>query len=260
MDFNFNDHLQVENLEKVPEQFRGLYESNEEDGVFALSKDEKVVGAVSAITGLNRALVAARAEAKAKGSNKVDLSALKDFGDSPEEIASAIRNQIDGLQAELAKGGEAKLNLDTIKADLAKAHSNDITAKDTEITNLKTTLYTYLVENRAQSDIVAAGGVPELLMPVLKQHLKPVIEDGSYTVRVVDSEGNIRYSGVTGEAMTPAERVAELKADEKFGRAFASEVKSGGGSAPSRATITKPGENMSSVDKITGLLAQKRRG
>lgn len=258
MDFNFNDHLQVPDINKVPEQFRGLYEEGEEG--YSLSKDEKVVGAVSAITGLNKALTAARAEAKANKGNKVDLSPLADFGDSPEAIAAAVKSQIEEFQNELAKGSEAKLNLDTIKADLAKAHATDLQTRETEIENLKTTLYTYLVENRAQSDIVEAGGMPELLMPVLKQDLKPVIEDGKYTVRVVDSEGNIRYSGITGEAMTTAERVAELKADEKFGRAFNSETKTGGGSAPSRSIITKPSENLSSVDKINaGLQTQNRR-
>jgi len=251
MEFNFNDHLQVDNLEKIPEQFRALYTPSE-DGNFTLSKDEKVVGAVSAITGLAKALTASRAEAKANKGVKVDLSPLADFGETPETIAATVRSQLDGLQAELAKGGEAKINLDTIKADLAKAHSTDLQSKDGEIEALKSSLYTYLVENRAHQDIVSSGGVPELLMPVLKQNLRPVVEEGKYTVRVVDNEGNVRYSGITGEAMTPAERVAELKADEKFGRAFASEAPSGGGAAPSKAVVTRPTDGeMSSVSKIS---------
>ena len=257
MEFDFS--AEVESVDKVPEPFRPFYAQNAE-GKFALSPD--YTGAAQAIVGLNRSLKAARAEAKAKGGQIVDLSPLADFGQTPEEIKAAIQARLDEAQAEVAKGSQAKLNLDKIKQDLAEAHSRELGKYQTRSQALEQQLYGVLVENAAVSAISELKGMPELLMPFVKTQVKVKDENGSFTAYVVDAQGDQRYSGITGQPMTIKELVAEFKANEKFGRLFESEAPSGGGTQPGPRTtgIRIPPAQMSSTDKISaGLAGAKRR-
>lgn len=251
MDFEFQE---VESLDVVPEQFRGLYA--EADGKFRLNETYK--GVAEAVTGLNRSLKASRAEAKALKGSKVDLSALADFGDSPEAIAQAVQDRIKELEGQLANGDKAKLNLDKVKEDLAKAHSKDLEKVTKRSEALQTQLYGLLVENAATTAIAELKGIPELLMPFVKTQVNVVEEEGEFRVFVVDAQGDRRYSGVTGQPMSIKELVSEMKANEKFGRLFESEAPQGGGTPPggARRPSQQPAGERSSVDKIAAGLAK----
>lgn len=232
MDFSFADSQVVDSLDKVPQDFRSLYE--EKDGKFTLSQDDKVKSAVSAVTSLNKALKAARAEAKAKGVT-VDLSPLEEYGKSPEEIAAGVKAKLSALEEAAAGSKEAKLNLDKVKDELSKAHAKDLQVKDIKITALRGQLDKLMVENVAKTAITDTGGdaaTIEILMPHLSPHVKSVEEDGEYRAYVVDKSGDKRYSGTTGEPMTIKELVAEFKGSDKFGKLFPSEAPSGGGVKP----------------------------
>lgn len=246
MDFEFQE---VDSIETVPEQFRGLY--SEADGKFKLSESYK--GVAEAVTGLNRSLKAARAEAKALKGSKVDLSALADYGQTPEEIAQAVQSKVQELEGQLANGDKAKLNLDKVKEDLAKAHSRDLEKVNKRSEALQTQLYGLLVENAATTAIAELKGIPELLMPFVKTQVNVVEEEGEFRVFVVDAQGDRRYSGVTGQPMSIKELVSEMKSNEKFGRLFESDNQQGGGGTPpggaKRPNERAPAER-SSVDKI----------
>jgi hypothetical protein len=232
MEFNFAESKEVESLEKVPVDFRALYE--EKDGKFFLSQDEKVKSSVSAVMRLNDALKAARAEAKNKGV-KVDLSPLADYGTSPEEIAAGVKAKLDALETAAAGSKEAKLNLDKVKEELSKAHAKDSQVRDGKITALRGQLDKIMIENQAKSAIAEIGGdaaTIEILMPHLAPNVKSVEEDGEYKVFVVDKSGDKRYSGSTGEPMSIKELVAEFKGSDKFGKLFPSEAPNGGGVRP----------------------------
>lgn len=232
MDFSFSDSKEVDSIEKVPADFRSLYE--EKDGKFVLSQDDKVKSAVSAVTRLNDALKAARAEAKKK-SVTVDLSPLADYGTSPEEIAAGVKAKIDALETAAAGSKEAKLNLDKVKEEMAKAHAKDSEVRDKKITALKGQLDKLLVQDYAKTSIAELGGdaaTIEILMPHIAPKVRTVEEEGEYRVYVVDKAGDKRYSGVTGEPMSIKELVAEFKASEKFGKLFPSAAPSGGGTRP----------------------------
>lgn len=259
MDFSFSDAQVVDSLDKVPQDFRGLYV--EKEGKFSLdAEDPKVGAAVSAVTRLNEALKAARAEAKAKGKQAVDLSPLKDWGESPEEAASAIRAKIEELEAAAAGSKEAKLNLDKVKEELSKAHAKELSARDQKLSGYKAQLDKVLVENEAKSAIASMRGDVELLMPHLVNQVRPIEEDGEYRVYVVDKAGDKRYSGVTGQPMTIAELVSEFKASEKFGKLFESEAPSGGGIKPQPRSSTQPASRtLSSVEKISAGLSERKR-
>ncbi len=160
MDFEFNP---VDSLDKVPEQFRAIYTEGS-DGKFVPAEAHR--GVVEAVTGLNRSLKAARLEAK--GRTAVDLSPLADFGATPEEIKTAINEKLTSLQNELAKGGEAKLNLDKVRQELADAHAKDLKKAGARAEALQNQLYGLLVENSATAAVAELKGVPELLLPFIK--------------------------------------------------------------------------------------------
>ena len=254
MDFEFQE---VESLDVVPDQFKGLYA--EADGKFRLNENYK--GVAEAVTGLNRSLKAARAEAKAmKG--KGDLSALAEFGEDPASIAETIKTRISELEGQLANGDKAKVNVDKIKEDLAKAHSKDLEKVTKRSEALQTQLYGLLVENAATTAIAELKGVPELLMPFVKTQVNVLEEDGEYRVFVVDGQGDRRYSGITGQPMSIKELVAEMKANEKFGRLFESEAPQGGGTPPAggKRPAQQPRAQMSANDKIKAGLDRARNG
>lgn len=263
MDFNFNENLEVESLNKIPTQFQPLYK--EVDGKHVLdTEDPKVKGAVEGITALNKALISARKNEKVsreKISTEI-LSKFSDYGEDPDSILEAFNSKVSELQGELAKGDKAKINLDKIKQDLAEAHSKDLKAKDAKVEALSGQLNKLLVENAATTAVAEEKGVPELLMPFIRDKVKVIEEDGELKVFVVDGDGERRYSGVTGSPMTIKELVREMKQNEKYGRLFESETPSGGGARPGstqQRIQQKSGEERNSVDKISAGLAKKRR-
>lgn len=251
MDFEFTP---VDAIDKVPEQFRGIYKQDGDKFV----PDEAHKGIVEAITGLNRSLKAARAEAKAK--TPVDLTSLSEFGATPEEIKTSITTRLAELQDQLAgKNGEAKVNLDKIRSDLAAAHAKELEKSNKRSEALQGQLYSLLVENAATSAVAELKGVPELLLPFIKNQVKVQEQDGQFQVFVVDAQGDQRYSGVTGQPMTIKELVAEMKANEKYGRLFESEAPAGGGMLPGsgRQTTRTQGQPRSSNEKISAGLNKR---
>src|SRR5574343_405373 len=105
MEFEYNE---VDAIDKDPEAFRGMYKPGEA-GQFSV--DPTLAPVKEAVVGLNKALKAARAEAKAKN---VDLSPLEEFGKTPEEIKATLQTRMKELQDQLAQGKDAKLNLDKV--------------------------------------------------------------------------------------------------------------------------------------------------
>lgn len=246
----------VDSLDKVPEQFRSLY--IESDDGYDVNPDFK--GVVEAITGLNKSLTAARNDAKSK---TVDLSGLSDFGETVEEIVEGVTAKIKGLEDDLAKGGDAKANLDKLREDMKKAHMAEVETLNKRSEALKGQLYNHLVENKATEAIVAAKGIPELLLPFVKNQIQPVEVDGKYEVQVVEADDTKqqRYSGVTGQPMSISELVTEMKSQEKFGRLFESETPAGGGINPgATARRPTPGKQpLTANQKIAAGLNQKQR-
>lgn len=90
-----------------------------------------------------------------------------------------------------------------------------------------------LVDAEARAALQAARGVPELLLPVLRDQLAIVDDNaGGLAVRVVDSAGTpLRREGAeaTGEFLSVADLVERLRVDPVYGRAFDGSGKGGSG-------------------------------
>jgi hypothetical protein len=266
VEFDFSQNTKVADVNKIPQDFRGLYRQDGENYILD-SEQPGVKSAISAITGLNNALKAARAEAKNKP-GPVDLTPLKTYGEDPASIATKIQETIDGLKGQI-KG----VDIEKIKKDLATEYTGKLTSAETITTALEGQLYNELVESRAMTAIASEKGDVELLLPFVKNHIKAVrTPDNKYAVHVVDQAGDIRYSGVTGAPMSIKELVGEMKSNEKYGKLFASEALEGAGLQPGSASRKSLGSGgnpvvanraeMSSVDKISAGLkkGQARRG
>ena len=251
MEFQFNPT--VENLDSVPQDFRGLYAEADGGGFALRSDDDGVKSAVSAITGLAKSLKVARAEAQGWKGKAVDLGALAEYGETPEQI-------LEGFQAALAEAAKGKKTqedfqrqVEKIKTDLGSEFAQKIEAEQKRAEALQAQLYNHLVTSEARTALAEAGAIDsDLALPFLTQQVKVSEEEGKFLVTVVDQAGDPRYSGTTGAPMSVKELVAEMKGQEKYGPLFKSESRSGAGTpadgqrrAPQRQT-----EDLSSTQKI----------
>jgi hypothetical protein len=251
--FDFASNKTVTDLETVPQEFQAFYKEVEGEGFTLDTENPIVTGAVSAITGQSTALKASRAEAKALKGKAVDIAPLKNLGvegDSVEEIAAGLKAQFEDLQGQIKGGQEARVNIDKMKADIAKGHATEIEARDTRNKALEGQLYNVLAKNEALGALADSGVIDaDLMMPHVRKHIKPVEEDGQFKVLVVDDAGDRKYSGATGTDMTIRELVKEMKTSDKYSPLFKSEKKVGTGTPPGAPARLPTAPQMAPGDK-----------
>lgn len=257
-DFTFADNAVVKDIATVPEQYRSFYVQDGEQ--FKLADAEPVKAAVAMIGRLEASLKSERLMAKNR--KMPDLTPLKDFGETPEQIVETFQAKLAEAQAAAKASGNEDLQrqIAKIKEDMAKAHSKDLEKYENRTKGLTGQLYTLMVENAATAAIGELKGVPELLLPFIKSQVKVEEQDGKYLVAVVDAQGDTRYSGVTGQPMTLKELVAEMKTNSKFQRLFDSDApQSGTGFNPgstNRVPMGNAGRELNSTEKIAAGLAK----
>jgi hypothetical protein len=271
MPFNFEENKTVADLSTVPEQFRSLYVEATDDGNTVHKLSDAVAGLVEAYTGTNKALESARSDKKKasdeSAARRVALKAIDDFvvelgleeSDNPVET---LRSHFGTLSESVKNGKEIQIDLDKIRreyevrmAEKDETHAKEIQAKDGALER-------HLVQDVATRALTEAKGAVDLLLPHVRNHCKVVVTDtGSYEVRVVDAQGDVRSDGAGGW-MGVNELVAELKSTEMYGRAFDSETPGGGGSPPggmNRVIKTPNNEEKSSISKISDGLTKGQR-
>lgn len=261
MEFDFPQS--VPKIEEVPKDFQALYEAGEDDK-HVLKSDDFSKSAISAVAGLNHSLKASRAEVKDLKTQKkpVDLSALKDYGDTPEKIAEKFKEQL----TEAGKGKQSQEDINRqvtkIKGDLSKEYETKLETAKTEKQTLRDQLYAHLVTSEAKTALAEAGAIDsDLALPFIKQQVKVSEADGRFSVHVVDKAGDPRYSGSTSSPLSVKELVAELKLNEKYGQLFRSEAPGGGGTPPGGPTPKKGDDkDKAPIDKIKDGLAKRRQG
>lgn len=246
--FDFEANATVKAIDAVPEQFRGLYEQDAAAGTYKLKTADPVVkGAVEAAVGLSRAIKAERAATAAAQAKIVDLAPLSEYGSTPVEIETAIKARIEELQAK-------RVDVDKLKADVAKGYKTEIEKRDEAVKRLRGQLEKVLVDNTIRQTLGGKAHDPDLVIPFVKERVRVVDENGQLSVRVVDEQGTERHTAQG--LMSINDLVEEMKSGPKYARLFKSEASSGSGAKPNAAAarsipaVGNTSDARNSVDKI----------
>lgn len=238
----------VADLNAVPEPFRAMYQPTE--GGYAMPAE---VFEHLDTTGLRSGL---DKERKRASEAEKSIKSWKALGaETPEDIQAKLQ----ALQDDLAKKGGHEGQLEKLKAELQSNHSKELQAREEQLTGMRRTLESYLVDSEAQRALAEAKGSAALLLPIIKNTAKVVEVDGKYVVRILDAEGDPRYNS-KGDLMTVNDLVQEFKLHKEYGKAFEPSGTSGGGTRPGTTGRTTPVNtgNLTPTQKIAAGLSKLR--
>jgi len=269
MDFDFAEHGTVDSLENVPEKYHGLY--GESDGKFIISDTAK--GLVADYIGTTKTLAGLRVDKKKvtdeNATRRIASKSVEDLAQSfgleigDDGVAAILQAFVEDLQGQVKGGKEIKINLDKVNGDWEKRFAELGTSKDAELGEMRGALSKHLISDAASRALAEAKGSIELLLPHVLSQCKVVRnDDGSYSVTVLDDQGDSRFDG-SGGLMGVAGLITEMKTKDAFARAFESEQAPGAGVRPgslNRANITPINHQreLSPVEKIKIGLQKKQ--
>lgn len=207
----------VDSLDAVPEAFRTSYKQDDATKKFIL-QEVSIPDPVD-VTGIVKSRDDVLKEKKA-------LEA-KYAGVDIDTYNKLVTDQAAADKAKL----EGKGQWEVLQQQLVEKHQKELDAGKARAAHLQSALEARLVDAEATRAIAAAKGVPELLLPHVKAHIKVFEEDGEFVAKVVDAKGSPRIGDTKGTPMTISQLVDEMKATEVFGRAF--EASGAGGSGAS---------------------------
>lgn len=261
--FDFGSNREVQDLAAVPETFRAFYKEKAEGGGFALDTENPVVrGAVEALSGARTALSSARTEVDTLKKGAIDLSPLKDFGSTPDEIAKAFGTKITELQGQIKDGADIEKQLDSQRTEMTTAHEKEKAGLQAQINALQTQLYTELVDGETLKAVGDTAENPKLVLPFVRELVKPIKTDAGIAIRVLKAgTDEIRMSGTTGLPMTVEELVTEMRGSKDYAGLFKSEAKQGSGHRPGTGGGGSPrgAGDMTANQKIAAGLPGLRR-
>lgn len=211
-------------VDEVPEGLADHY-TKREDGKFQLAVDAVGGFALEDVSGLKSALGKER-------TNRQDLEhKLSAFGDLDVDAAKHAIERVKELESFDPKKEADRLASERFEAaskTLGEKHKAEVDKRDARIKQLTSTVDGMVRKQKATEELAKAKGSVELLMPHILSHTRTVENDGKYSVEVVDDYGNVKTNG-SGGNMNLSEFVAELKANDAFGRAFEASGTTGSG-------------------------------
>lgn len=266
MPFDFNANRTVEKIDVVPEDFRPFYVESSDGSGFTLADSPQVASAVKVISGLYKTVSNTRKEADDLRGQSVDLSPLKDYGDTPEEIATAFTAKIEEIKKSGKSNADVEDQLNKLRRDLTDVHTAEKTKWGERETGLIKQIRNLLVDNVINEALGDSAVSPKMARRVISDFVDiEADENGNFRTIVKDAEnGGARKNVTDGQLFTVEDLVKELKGHDDYKPLFKSDAPKGSGSrpgAPSRFVDRKPdaGEGKSSLDKIkSGLDARAR--
>lgn len=266
MDFDFGANETVEDINAVPEKYRGLYSEGADDNAGKHILSDAAKGIVSDYIGVSKTLAGVRIDKKKVGDEaaqrRIANKAVDDYAASigldvgDDGVVAALTTFVEDLQGQVKGGKEIKINLDKVQAEADKRVATVTETKDAELLDMQGALHKHLISDAASRALAEHKGSMELLLPHVEKACKVVRhpETGDYTVTVLDAEGASRFDSA-GALMGVAGLVAEMKTEAKYERAFDSEAKPGTGAKPgsmSRSVLNKvdPNRELSPIEKI----------
>jgi hypothetical protein len=258
MEFNFaeNGTVAADVFETtVPAKYQGLYVEGE--GGRVLSDAAKPL--VEEYTGMANTLAGIRVDKKKvtdeNAERRIATKAVEDLATSlgldvgDDGMAAALKLFVDDLQGQVKGGKELKINLDKVNGDWEKRFTELTGSKDAEVEEMRAALSKHLISDAASRALAESKGSIDLLLPHVLSQCKVVRkDDGSYSVTVLDAQGDSRFDG-SGGLMGVKGLVEEMKTQEKFGRAFETEQAPGTGSQP--GSMNRPAQNQGQKRELT---------
>lgn len=151
-----------------------------------------------------------------------EIKKLKPLKDVDLDEVASIKNRLAAYEEQKMR---AEGDFDSLKKQLLEAHGKEKAALEDKLTKLTKSLEENVLTRLSVEAIAAEKGAAELLMPHIKARTK-LDENGNAVV--VDDSGAVRVDS-SGNPITISALVAELKSNEKYGRAFESTIPSGSG-------------------------------
>jgi len=227
---------EVDSLDPVPEEFRGLY--TEKEGKFVLHG--KLAAKLNAGTGAHNAL---RTERDTVKTLKTQLAAFKAIGETPE----AITDKMHQLEEDATKSPDKA----AIEATISKRYETKEATLNNRIKDLESSLANRTRESdqdflsREIADAISASNaIPAALRPVLREHVRVERDDNGERRLVITGDDGSEVLTGRGEPITSVKVFAEyLKGKEDFGFAFKASGNSGAGTAPNGGKGTPSGVN-----------------
>ncbi len=259
MPFFFSENNTVDDISKVPESYRGMYQQQGEQHVL---QDAFKPAAVN-IDSLARRVGNQEEALSRLGTERDQLRAYRVDGFDTGEAMQAELTRLRQVETGAGKGAKA---LDEARTEWQREHQQIVAAKDERIGELEGTI----MRNQKAGDIAAAmtrfphkvlpewAEVVDNLMGQRVQVARVTVEgQEQFVTRVMKADG----SGVAvDEAMNPLGLdglLRELHGHKTYGNCFAGEPKRGGGVHPSHIPGSPPPgapQHRSSHQKIaTGL-------
>lgn len=221
--------------ENINMNLEELFESNPEakEAFEQAIEQQATTKAQEATKGLLNKRDELLAEKKALKSEFEDFKSKFDMDEY--EAAQAAKRELEeaNMSMEQRAAKREQELLDKFKdreTEIFKKNEDAITSLNNEVALKDKSLRRILVENELSRAINAADGVSELLIPVLRDNIQVVEENGEYVARVFDGD-TPRVGDSKGNYMTIDQLIAETKANPVFGGAFKSSGATGGGAA-----------------------------
>ena len=148
-----------------------------------------------------------------------------------EEAEMTLEQRSAKREQELLEGFKSR------ETELLKKNESALEVLRGEVKAKDASLKDYLVEKELHSAISVLDGIPDLLVPVLRDKIKVVENEGKYEARVFDGD-TPRVGGSDGSYMTISQLVEETKANPIFGGAFKASGASGGSAKGSDSSGT----------------------
>ena len=218
----------VETTDGMDETLAQLYEPMD-DGGFRLAVEPAGGYELQDISGLKSALEKERGRA-----SKLERD-IKKFADiDPEKAREALAKWEELADLDPAKEADrmAQEKVEAIRRQLQEKSSAEIKTREDRIGQLTSVLQETLIDREATGALAEAKGSVDLLLPHVQRYTRvKETDNGRFAVEIVDGEGNARIKDSSGAPMTIKDLVAEMRASEKFGRAFEASGQSGAGRA-----------------------------
>ena len=203
--------LQLDSLDGLDAALQPFYAKGE-DGKFRL-----------AAKGLPEIQSALRTANKEAADRRRALDAYKDV--DPERYRELLKADEERATKKAQDEGDFK----TLKEQMAAKHAQELADKDKKLDSYRSQLERKLIDAEAVAAIVAAKGIPELLLPIVKSRVKALESNGEFGFQILNPDGTPMIADGAGTPANFGNLIESLKANPTYGRAFEGSGASGGG-------------------------------